>query len=302
VPVSTVVAAPAPVNDFVEDGSETVRALITISVLGSLRVRWHPDGDNEREITGALQPRTKELLVLLALHPGGTTRDTLVSVLWGEDPPARPTNALHTALSRLRRDLTDATGGAVTDIASADNGHYRLDPATVDVDYWRFERAVAARRAAGTDAERIAAYREVVNSYGGPLVEGMSKVEWLEPAREAIRRDAIDAVSGLARALVEQDPQQTLDLLEVARAFDPHNELLYRDIMRLQERLGQLDAIPRTLTLLTTRLAEINEQPTPQARGLAARLGGRRDHDPADHLAGQGRPAASGERGRSAAS
>jgi DNA-binding SARP family transcriptional activator len=268
---------PAAVTGTAQDDADTARALITISVLGALRVQWHPEADQEREITGALQPRTQELLVLLALHPGGTTRDTLVSVLWGEDPPARPTNALHTALARMRRDLAEATGGAVTDIALVDNGHYRLDPAIVHVDYWRFENAMLARRAADTDAQRIAAYREVVDSYGGPLAEGMSKIEWSEPAREAIRRDAIDAVSGLARALVDQDPQQTLDLLEVARAFDPHNELLYRDIMRLQERLGLIDAIPRTLTLLTTRLAEVNNRPSEHAIGLATRL--RQRHD-----------------------
>lgn len=298
---SSTPATPPSAAGTAGNESDTAQALITITVLGALRVHWHPQPDQEREITGALQPRTKELLVLLALHPGGTTRDTLVSALWGDDPPARPTNALHTALSRLRHDLAEATGGTAADIALVDNGHYRLDPAMVSVDYWRFENAVTARRAAASVAERIAAYREVVNSYGGPLAEGMSKIEWIEPAREAIRRDALDAVSGLARALVDQDPQQTLDLLEIARAFDPHNELLYRDIMRLQERLGQLDAIPRTLTLLSTRLAEVNEQPTPQACGLAARLSERGAHDPADHPARRVRPAR-GERGRSAAS
>jgi DNA-binding SARP family transcriptional activator len=272
--------AATPVTGIADGDADTARALITISVLGALRVQWHPEAEKEREITGALQPRTQELLVLLALHPGGTTRDTLVSVLWGEDPPARPTNALHTALARMRRDLGEVTGGAVTDIALVDNGHYRLDPAVVRVDYWRFENAMLARRAAATDAERVAAYREVVDSYGGPLAEGMSKIEWSEPAREAIRRDAIDAVSGLARALVDQDPQQTLDLLEVARAFDPHNELLYRDIMRLQERLGLIDAIPRTLTLLTTRLAEVNNRPSEHAIGLATRLRQRHDDSP----------------------
>src|SRR5262249_50029098 len=149
---------------------------------------------------------------------------TLVSALWGQDPPARPTNALHTALSRMRGSLAAATNGAVTDVVSASNGRYQLDPARVRTDYWRFARAVAARRAAATDSARVEAYRNVVNSYGGPLAEGMSN-EWIEPAREAIRRDAIDAVAALARALVDSDPQQTLDLLEVARAFDPHNEL-----------------------------------------------------------------------------
>jgi hypothetical protein len=54
--------------------------------------------------------------------------------------------------------------------------------------------------------------------------------------------------------------------------------LLYRDIMRLQGHLGQLDAIARTLALLTTRLAEIDEEPTPPTIELAAAL--TRRHDP----------------------
>lgn len=261
-----------------ESGREANPTLITVTVLGSLRVHWHPEptASGAKEITGKLQPRSQELLVLLALHPDGATRDTLVSALWSQDLPARPTNALHTALARLRHALAAATDGAVGDIVVADNGRYQLDPTLVNCDYWRFERAVAARRAASTDPTRVNAYRDVVHSYGGPLAEAMS-TEWIEPAREAIRRDAVDAVAALARALVETDPQQTLDLLEVARAFDPHNELLYRDIMRLQERLGQLDAIPRTLTLLTTRLAEIDATPTMQARALADQL--RQRHD-----------------------
>lgn len=251
---------------------------IRITVLGVPRVYWHPNpaDTSERDITGALAPRVRELLVFLALHPEGATREALVAALWAGNPPERPTNALNTALSRLRRSLATATEGALSDITSTGEGRYRLDPALVHSDYWRFTRAVAARRAACSDQERIDAYREVIHSYSGALAEGMP-FEWIEAAREATRRDALDAVAALARALVDHDPQQTLDLLEIARAFDPHNELLYRDIMRLQERLGQLDAIPRTLTLLTTRLAEINDQPTPQTTGLASRLLGHHD-------------------------
>ncbi|KOX19269.1 transcriptional regulator [Saccharothrix sp. NRRL B-16348] len=255
---------------------------ITVTVLGALRVHWNPGPDGAdtdrraREITGALQPRTRELLVLLALYPDGATRDALVSALWNDDPPARPTNALHTALARMRHAVATATDQTVTDIVVVGNGRYQLDPTVITVDYWRFADAVTTRRTATTAQKRVHAYQQVVDNYGGPLADGMSTA-WIEPAREAIRRDAIDAVAALARALVESDPQRTLDLLEVARAFDPHNELLYRDIMRLQERLGQLDAIPRTLSLLTTRLAEVDEAPTPHARELAAGLRQRRD-------------------------
>jgi hypothetical protein len=66
---------------------------------------WNPEPDTTdqqaREITGMLQPRTKELLALPALHPDSATRETLISALWGQDPRARPTSALHTALSRM---------------------------------------------------------------------------------------------------------------------------------------------------------------------------------------------------------
>ncbi|WNV90210.1 BTAD domain-containing putative transcriptional regulator [Umezawaea sp. Da 62-37] len=276
---------------------EAVFTPLRVAVLGPPRVWWTtapatPDGEaTEREITSAFQPRLRELLVFLALHPDGASREALIAALWATSPPERTTNAMNTSLSRLRRALAAATGGVLSDLVVVGEGRYRLDPELVEVDYHHFAAAVAARRSASTDTERVAAYRRIVDSYAGPLADGMS-TDWIETAREAIRRDAIDTVAALARALIEDDPQQTLDLLEIARAFDPHNELIYRDIMRLQERLGQLDAIPRTLTLLTTRLAEVDDHPTHQAVDLAARL--RRRHE------APGEPARA-DRGRSRA-
>ncbi len=259
---------------------------ITITVLGPPRVTWTPDPhcaapetpaqqddvtQDIQDITAAFPPRRRELLVFLALHPDGVSRDVLVTALWEHHRADRPTNALNTTLSRLRRAIHTATSGAVTDLVLATDGRFRLDPQQVDVDYWHFVDAVTTRRTAAGQDERIAAYRRIVAGYQGTLAEGMD-TEWIYPAREATRRDALDAVAALARALVDADPQHTLDLLETARAFDPHNELLYRDIMRLQHRLGRPDAIARTLSLLTTRLAEIDEQPTPQTVELATRL------------------------------
>ncbi|MDU0294910.1 BTAD domain-containing putative transcriptional regulator, partial [Saccharothrix longispora] len=267
-----------------EPGRDVPLVPLRIDVLGPPRVWWRPaavpDGEAvERDVTPAFQPRQRELLVFLALHPDGTSREALIAALWATSPPEKTTNAMNTGLSRLRRAVTTATEGTLTDVVLAGESRYRLDPRLVRADYHHFAAAVAARRTATTDRDRIEAYRRIIDSYTGPLADGLS-TEWIETAREAIRRDALDAVSALARALVEHDPQQTLDLLEIARAFDPHNELIYRDIMRLQERLGQLDAIPRTLTLLTTRLAELDDMPTSQTIDLADRL--RRRHDIAD--------------------
>ena len=290
-------AAPAAVR-AATDASVQAAAPVRVEVLGAPRVFWRPDADtmDAREVTGMFQPRTRELLVFLALHPDGASREALVAALWSDTPPERSTNSMNTALSRLRRSVSAATGGALSDIVMVGESRYRLDPAVVDVDFWSFDAAVAARRAATTDQQRVDAYRAVVDSYGGPLADGMS-TEWIETAREAIRRDAIDAVAALARALVTDDPQQTLDLLEIARAFDPHNEALYRDIMRLQERLGLIDAIPRTLTLLATRLAEVDNRPTEHAIGLATRLRQRHEGSPSTPL----RSATGGRPDRSAA-
>lgn len=273
-------AATAAVGEVVHVDGQAATP-VRVEVLGAPRVFWHPDTDttHAREITGAFQPRTRELLVFLALHPDGASREALVAALWSDTPPERSTNSLNTAFSRLRRAVSTATSGALSEIVVAGENRYRLDPALVDVDFWHFDAAVAARRGAASDQHRVDAYRAMVDSYGGTLADGMS-TEWVETAREAIRRDAIDAVAALARALVADDPQQTLDLLEIARAFDPHNEALYRDIMRLQERLGLIDAIPRTLTLLTTRLAEVDNRPTEHAIGLATRLRQRHDDSP----------------------
>ncbi|GAA2535821.1 MULTISPECIES: BTAD domain-containing putative transcriptional regulator [Pseudonocardia] len=259
---------------------------LRLVVLGPPRLHWRPrrDPDSsdpagygsheveaEVEITGRLQPRARELLVHLALHPDGVGRESVAAALWPGSSPGRTTNSLNTALTRLRQTLTQVTGEEVGDIVRNSDGRFCLDPDLVDVDYWRFDAAVTARRAAGTDEERIDADQLVVETYGGELAEG-TPYPWIEIAREAVRRDAIDSAAALARALVPRDPQRTLDLLEIARAFDPINEMIYRDIMRLQSRLGRLDAISRTLALLTARLGEIGDQPDADTIDLARRL------------------------------
>ncbi|SFK89184.1 DNA-binding transcriptional activator of the SARP family [Amycolatopsis sacchari] len=277
-PLSVNSASPRPhTTEHQQDALPPLR----ITVLGPVRVWWRPalaDASEvvEQEVTSAFQPRVRELLVFLALHPDGVSREALIAALWPTSPSEKTTNALNTSFSRLRRAVGAATGGTLAEVVLTGEGRYRLNPDVVEVDYHRFAAAVAARRAATSQHERTDANRRAVECYTGSLADGMS-TDWIETAREAIRRDAIDAVAALARALVEEDPLQTMDLLEMARAFDPHNELIYRDIMRLQERLGQLDAIPRTLALLTTRLAEVDDRPSPQAIDLAERL--QRRHD-----------------------
>src|SRR5262249_1618187 len=148
-------------------------------VLGRLRVRWTredaietredssaTEGDS-RDITAAFPPRQRELLVFLALDPHGVHRDALVAALSGPNAPERPTNARNTAPSRLRRSVNQATGGAISDLTTTGEGRYQLDPRLVTVDYWHWRDAIAARRTASTDSQRIAACQRIVDYYSG---------------------------------------------------------------------------------------------------------------------------------------
>ncbi|MFE3444973.1 BTAD domain-containing putative transcriptional regulator [Nocardia sp. NPDC059180] len=263
-------ASPAPVRESGKPGP-----IVAIELFGPLRVRWGPGIGSEGpggEITASLQPRSRELLALLATHPDGMSRDELIAALWHDHSPRRPTNAFSMSLHRLRETITAATGGRVGDILADDPLRYRLDPRQVAVDYWEFAEAVRRRRVSDSDSDRTAAARRVLDlAWRGTLAEDVAG-EWVLPLREAVRRDAAIALGSLAGMLVDHHPRETLDLLESAIEADPYNEQIYQDILRLYTRMGETGAIDATLELLTRRLAEIEEHPSRETRELAQRL------------------------------
>jgi DNA-binding SARP family transcriptional activator len=249
---------------------------LVLSVFGQPTLSWRPDltrPDHTVEITGNLSRRLWELLLYLALHPQGVSRAAIIDSLWASRPAQDPAAVLRTVLSRLRSTIHKATAPDIGDLVVAQHGRYRLEPAVITVDYWSFADALTRRRTTTDDQQRAVANAAIVAGYGGELATGV-EAEWLTALREGVRRDALDAVAALARDRVPSDPESTLELLETARDFDPHNELLYRDIMRLEHNLGRHDAIARTLRLLEVRLAEIDETPTPATIELAERLRG----------------------------
>ncbi|GAB3671502.1 LysM peptidoglycan-binding domain-containing protein [Saccharopolyspora tripterygii] len=252
---------------------------LSLHVFGPVRLLWtSPDGET-RAITEYFTPRLLELLAYLAVYPD-VTRDTAIADLWQHAPSNRPTNALNTTLSRLRTALKAATHGAVTDVLDTRHRRLRLDPARVDTDYAAFTDAERTSHDTTTDSLRLRAHQAVVELYQGELAAGIDN-EWIQAPRFAALRTAINAVSALARHHSPTDPERTLRLLETATDFDPANEHLYRDIMRLHARLGDTSAIPATLDLLTQRLRDIDTEPSPDTLALAAALQHPDSHSPA---------------------
>ncbi|MBV7706479.1 winged helix-turn-helix domain-containing protein [Nocardia nova] len=262
---------PAPM--FAPPPAAADGCLLLVQLFGPTQLWLDAAGGKRTEITGRLQPQSLELLAVLALHPGGVTRDELLEALWSGHLPAKPNNALTNALSRLRIALGSATGtdGHATVQATQGRARYRLDPAHVQVDYWDFTEAVTARRRAANNEDRAAACQRIIDIATAPLAPDLSQ-PWIEPMREATRRDALNALGWLASHTVTTDPRTTLNMLETAAETDPYNEALWQDILRLHAKLGEYDALTRTYTLLSSKLTEIDATPSRETQRLLHHL------------------------------
>lgn len=215
-------------------------------------------GDTDQLQPTPQQPSQKqwEILVQLALHRDGASRDTIAAAIW---PDVDSTNTFHATMSHIRKLLRGV--GVHGDTIIQENGRrYRLDPDIVDVDLWRLDDALTARKSDLPDGTRQSSTLAVTRLYRGDLAADISGV-WLHSEREALRRTVLDVISDAARRLVKAGPAAILTLLEEARRIDPYNQAIYRDIARTQAELGQYSAISRTLSLLTIKLKERDAKP-----------------------------------------
>ncbi|MGW0252502.1 BTAD domain-containing putative transcriptional regulator [Nocardia goodfellowii] len=251
---------------------EPTTPALELRIFGPTRIFWHaPEEVEGVEITNRLQPRSRDLLTMLALHPDGLSRARLTDLLWGDHPPERATGALTNALSRLRTSITTATRGEITGLLVHDRLHHRLSNTLVSVDYWDFNTAVAERRRATSDAEQAAAARRIAEIATSELAADLTDT-WVEGPRESARRNALNALSWLATRITETDPRATLGLLETTAEHDPYNETVWQDILRLHARLGEYAALARTYSLMTRTLAEIDQKPSSETRELLEQL------------------------------
>ncbi|WP_406689315.1 hypothetical protein REH65_24885 [Saccharopolyspora sp. ID03-671] len=254
-----------------EPAHEQPKRPLSLAVFGPLTLTWHRPETPTRNLTAELAPKHKALITYLALHPHGTTRASVREALWPEARGRRPYNAFYAALSQIRKALAEATDNHAADLIVQHDEHIALNTDLVEVDYWQLNQAEHDRHIASTDEQRFAAWSRITALYTGEIADGMSAL-WLDGPREAAHRTVLDALAGMAAHYRGHDPQKQLQLLEHARLLNPENEAIYRDIMRVQAELGFTDAISRTLQLLTTTLAEINERPDPNTLALARTL------------------------------
>jgi DNA-binding SARP family transcriptional activator len=261
-------AQPASTTPADEAGADTP---LTLRVLGEVSLEWVKP-DQRRDITGRFMPKFQEVLVYLALHPQGVRRDRLSATIWpNSSTGGRPFNSFHSALSQIRALVFRATNGQVDNLIEREGDRYRLNSDVVATDYGRFQHLISAHRGPVIRQADVRPLSEAVELYQGELASNL-KAAWLEGHREGVRRDVLARLKALIQALNAVDPAEALDVSHEVCRIDPYNEENYRNVMRLQARVGQYQAIPRTLALLSSKLVDIDERPNNETTRLAASL------------------------------
>ncbi|WP_104150814.1 BTAD domain-containing putative transcriptional regulator [Mycobacterium intracellulare] len=232
-----------------------------LGVLGPLQVRR---GGAAVGIPGA-KPRA--ILTMLGLHDGSVVpADTLVELLWGEDPPRTAEKALQTHISSLRRTLGDGfvlTQGAGWVLADSEVDASRYKTAA------RLGRAAAA---AGDTGQAVARFDEALALWRGipELPDGRrgtsEKTRWME-GHAALVEDRADALLATGRAA------EVIGDLEAAVADAPLRERRWGQLMLALYRAGRqgeaLGAYQRARGLLAD---ELGVDPGPELRRLEAAI------------------------------
>ena len=248
-------------NRPTNDGNVTTLQQVELGVLGPLQVRQY---GLPVSIPGA-KPRA--ILTMLGLHGGSVvSADSLVELLWGDDPPRTAVKALQTHISSLRRTLgdgfvlTEGTGWTLS---------------TTEVDATRYKLASRMGRdavAAGDTSQAVARFEEALTLWRGTpeLPDGprgvSEKTRWIE-GHAALVEDRADSLLATGRAA------EIIGDLEAAIADAPLRERRWGQLMLALYRAGRqgeaLGAYQRARSLLAD---ELGVDPGPDLRRLEAAI------------------------------
>jgi DNA-binding SARP family transcriptional activator/TolB-like protein len=236
--------------------------MIALRTFGALELT-STDGNVVRSVLA--QPRRAALLCYLALATprGFHRRDTLFALFWPEHDAEQARHALRQSVYFLRRALGPmaivSRGGDELSLAS---GHVRCD-------VWEFASALGRGRL----MEALALYRGELLA-GFHISDAPEFERWAEAERSRLRGQAREAAWTLALARErEGDASGAAEAARRAAALVPTDEIAFRRLAVLLERIGDRAGAVRAYEAFTSRLREEYElEPSAETQGLVARI------------------------------
>ena len=252
---------PEPEAPFATEAAEPPppSSAVAVRLLGpfAISVEGRPFGSG-------LLDKARELLAYLALRPDGARRERILEDLWGDVDPVRRQDRFSAAVSNLRGRIRAGLGDPDLDVVEWHGDRYRLDPRILDVDLWRFHRAISGAQATEDTESKAVELRVAVAAYGGEFAQE-APWEWVEAEREGLRRTALDAAVQLAeleRARGRVD--EAVHVIERALEIDPYAEYLYVRGVTLLASMGRIESARALYNALAARLEDVDAEPMPE--------------------------------------
>ncbi|MCJ7548151.1 MAG: tetratricopeptide repeat protein, partial [Anaerolineae bacterium] len=261
---------------------------LSLSLLGTFQVRL-----NDQPVSRFEYDKVRALLAYLAVEANFPhRRDVLAALLWPERSDREARHSLSQALLKCRQALGDQE--RVVPFLLADRHTVQWNPSALpQLDVHRFEALLSACAAhphprAETCAECMARRREAMALYGGDFLGGLSVgdsvvfEDWATLMRERLHRQAMDALSALARyherrGEVERASHYARRQVEL----EPWREEAHRQLMRLLLYGGQRSAALAQYETCTRILGdELGVVPSAETRALYELIASAEPHPP----------------------
>lgn len=232
---------------------------LEIRLLGTFELRI---GGRVVDLSSA-RPRARALLRLLALNAGTLVHhETIEAALWPEAGREAASRNLHVAMATLRRILEPTAGRGSFQVLRREGDAYRLAlPDAAEVDLVRFDRALAAGRAArdrGDDDGAMRWFQEALELYAGDVLPEDGPAEWVADRREVARLGAVEAAQRRAEILLRLgDPEGAAGAASAGLKIDRYHDPLWRLLIRARDDAGDQGAASRARSGYDRMLAEL---------------------------------------------
>ena len=210
----------------------------------------------------SLRRKNRALIFYLAAHAAPVTRDQILSLFWPDTPRSMAQQTLRTMLHDLRKHLENR-------YLVLEDDRLTLDQ-QVEVDVREFEAGLTS------PTPEISSLVSTLKLYRGAYLDGFtlpdtpSFDDWMVIEREHYLALAIKGYATLSRLYeAERDHAAALGALSQALAFDPLQEDLQREALRLHYLSGDRAAAIRRYEVLCKLLSEeMGLPPMPETRAV----------------------------------
>jgi len=229
----------APVDSGMADETQmSGRSEVEVAVLGPVEIRGAARGFTRAWAT--------ELVIYLAMHPGGASNETWATALWPERLMAP--SSLHSTASVARRSLGTALDGS----DHLPRSHGRLELArSVGSDWDRFQCLALS--------DDLECWREALTLVRGRPFEGMRSTDWsiLDGTAPAIESAVVDLSGRLAGARLRSgDPRGAEWSARRGLLVSPYDERLYRMLLRAADAAGNPGGVESVMAELVRVVAD----------------------------------------------